>query len=424
MNDAQLKSLVKKGKSCRVAVGNGLYFRITDQGTPFWIFRYSHGGQRKQMSMSQYGKPPLGMSLSDARERTFELKAMVKKGIDPLVEKNRAKLSKLKIVDELANDWLSQTSKHLKNPQIPQRVYSKDISPKIGKLPVEDVNPRDILDVVRQINESGRPTISNDALTYLKQLFNHAIKLGLVRYNPAIAFNVKDAGGIEKSRERVLSLEELETAFQVFKDNSDIFTRDNLLAVALLVVLATRKGELIAAKWGEFDFSNLIWKLPAERAKNGIGIDIPVPKSCLPWFSELFIRASGSEYIFPARRASKRRGYISDDTLNHALAKLFGRKVDSNKKPYANILGEAGVDYFIVHDLRRTCRSLLAANNVPSHVAERCLNHKLRGVEGIYDRYDYFKERKQALNLIADQIAPLVGSPSPEISKVIEALTL
>ena len=424
MNDAQLKSLVKKGEPCRVAVGNGLYFRITDQGTPFWVFRYSHGGQRKQMSISQYGKPPLAMSLSDARERTFELKSMVKKGIDPLLEKNRAKLSKLKIVDELASDWLSQTSKHLKNPQIPERVYSKDISPKLGKLSVEDVNPRDILDVVRQINESGRPTISNDALTYLKQLFNHAIKLGLVRHNPAIAFNVKDAGGIEKSRERALSLEELETTFQVFKDNSDIFTRDNLLAVALLVVLAIRKGELIAAKWEEFDFSNLIWKLPAERAKNGVGIEIPVPNSCLPWFSELFIRASGSEYIFPARRASKRRRYISDDTLNHALAKLFGRKVDSNKKPYANILGEAGVDYFIVHDLRRTCRSLLAENNIPSHIAERCLNHKLRGVEGIYDRYDYFKERKHALNLIADQVAPLVGNPSPEISKVIEALTL
>lgn len=424
MNDAQLKSLVKKGKPCRVAVGNGLYFRISAQGTPFWIFRYSHGGQRKQMSMSQYGKPPLGMSLSEARERTLELKAMVKKGIDPLVEKNRAKLSKLKIVDELANDWLSQTSKHLKNPQIPQRVYSKDISPKLGKLPVEDVNPRDVLDVIRQINESGRPTISNDALTYLKQLFNHAIKLGLVRHNPAIAFNVKDAGGIEKSRERVLSLEELETIFQVFRENSDIFTRENLLAVALLVVLATRKGELIAAKWEEFDFTNLVWKLPAERAKNGLRIDIPIPEPCLAWFAELFIRANGSEYLFPSRRSSKRRGYISDDTLNHALAKLFGRKVDSKKEPYPNILGEAGVNYFIIHDLRRTCRSLLAENNVPSHVAERCLNHKLRGVEGIYDRYDYFKERKEALELLAVQIAPLVGSPSPEISKVIEALTL
>jgi hypothetical protein len=30
-------------------------------------------------------------------------------------------------------------------------------------------------------------------------------------------------------------------------------------------------------------------------------------------------------------------------------------------------------------------------------VAERCLGHKLRGVEGTYDRHDYFKDRRAAL---------------------------
>ena len=30
-------------------------------------------------------------------------------------------------------------------------------------------------------------------------------------------------------------------------------------------------------------------------------------------------------------------------------------------------------------------------------MAERCLGHAIRGVEGIYDRHDYFKERRAAL---------------------------
>jgi len=34
---------------------------------------------------------------------------------------------------------------------------------------------------------------------------------------------------------------------------------------------------------------------------------------------------------------------------------------------------------------------------VRREVAERCLGHKLRGVEGTYDRHDYFKERRVAL---------------------------
>jgi len=65
-----------------------------------------------------------------------------------------------------------------------------------------------------------------------------------------------------------------------------------------------------------------------------------------------------------------------------------------------------------VHDLRRTCRSLLASAGVPGHVAERCLNHKLKGVEGIYDRYDYFDERKEALATVAGLMAPLINGAS------------
>ncbi|CAK9886936.1 MAG: hypothetical protein XXXJIFNMEKO3_03386 [Candidatus Erwinia impunctatus] len=50
----------------------------------------------------------------------------------------------------------------------------------------------------------------------MKQLFDHAIKLGLLLNNPASAFKVNDAGGIEKSRERALSLEEIGQVFEIF----------------------------------------------------------------------------------------------------------------------------------------------------------------------------------------------------------------
>ena len=48
-------------------------------------------------------------------------------------------------------------------------------------------------------------------------------------------------------------------------------------------------------------------------------------------------------------------------------------------------------------DFRRTARTHLAALGVSSHVAERCLNHKIEGVEGIYNQHDYFPERSEAL---------------------------
>jgi len=115
-----------------------------------------------------------------------------------------------------------------------------------------------------------------------------------------------------------------------------------------------------------------------------VAITIPLSKLVMKCLEELKIRSVDSPYIFPNRRVSKRFGHISPDTLNAALKKMFDD-------------GKMQVDHFTVHDLRRTFRSLLASLSVPGHVAERCLNHKLKGVEGIYDRYDYMAERSHAL---------------------------
>jgi integrase len=73
------------------------------------------------------------------------------------------------------------------------------------------------------------------------------------------------------------------------------------------------------------------------------------------------------------------------------------------KLTYESTLGVAiskvkrGLPHFTVHDFRRTTRMHLAALGVEQHVAERCLNHKVKGVEGVYNRHDYFEARRRAL---------------------------
>lgn len=409
MNDAQLRSKLKSGKVGKYKVDTGLYFRVTEQQSAFWVLRYTIFGKRREMTLGRYGRPPEGISLSEAKLKALETRALVKQGLDPLAEKKRSQLPQFNTVNDVAQDWLKECERHLKNPSIPARVYRKDIAPYIGELGVNQVNSRDILQIIRAINESGRRSIANDALSYCKQLFNHALKLDLVVNNPATPFKDKDAGGTEYSRTRVLSLDEIRTVFEVFDKRPDVMTRENYLAILILLLLGIRKGELIAAKWSEFELSKRIWDLPAERTKTGVAIRIPLPEQLIPVFFELQVRANGSEYVFPSRRASKRRKYISDDTLNHALAKLFGQKVDSKKQPLPNILGEHGIKHFVVHDLRRTFRSLLAKNGVPSHIGERSLNHKLKGTEEVYDRYDYFNERKEAISQLAEIIVATIN---------------
>ena len=395
MNDKQIKSLLRKKATGRYAAGNGLYLRVSESGTGFWILRYTAHNKRREISFGRY--PDL--TLAEATVEAAKLKTEIRQGVDPQAEKKRPDSVKIKIVDELAADWLKDCEKRLKHPGIPRRVYEKDLAPVFGELGLDRITPLDVRAAIEQVVKSGRPTVANDALAYCKQLFRHGIRLNLITTNPAEAFTVKHAGGVEQSRSRALTIDELAKVFTAFQKYSDQFTRENYLAVALLLVLGVRKGELIAAEWSEFDIEAAIWDMPEERSKTGVAISIPLPPVAIEWLQELHIRACGSQYVFPKRRSSKRNGHISPDTLNAAIQKLFRE-------------GKLKVDHFTVHDLRRTCRSLMAEAGVSGHVAERCLNHKLKGVEGIYDRYDYLDNRREALQKVADQLTPIINPMS------------
>lgn len=168
-------------------------------------------------------------------------------GDDPIAERKLNRPEALITVNDLFEDWHKDLVKRLKHPRIPERIYRKDIAPTIGGLALSKVTPIDVRAILQNITKSGRPTISNDALLHMKQLFDHGIKLGLIQSNPATAFKVNDAGGVEKSRERALSLDEIAYVFKVFREHSDCFSRDNYLACALLLLLAVRKSELTEA---------------------------------------------------------------------------------------------------------------------------------------------------------------------------------
>lgn len=392
----QIKSLLNQPPK-KHADGGGLYFCVRASGSPYWMLRYSNQGKRREATLGQYPQ----MTLAQARENAVMAKQGLRQGSDPIQEKAKLALPELNTISELFQDWYdSDLSKRLKHPNIPERIFRKEIAPIIGKYAIGDVSPRDIRAVLQKVQSSGRPTIANDTLMYMKQLFRHGIKLDLLQNNPASPFSPSDAGGEERSRERSLSLEELTHAFQVFHENINSFGRDNHLACCLFLVLGVRKSELCEARWDEFDLNAGIWNLSKERSKTGAAITIPLPTQAIRWLEILHGHACGSPYVFPARRASK-RPHMGPDTLNRAISKLFGREAGRKKQP-PNKMGD--LEHFTIHDLRRTFRSLAAAEGVPGHVAERCLNHKLKGVEGIYDRYDYFEERKLAHQKVSDRI--------------------
>lgn len=402
MTAKQVAALAKSGEPTRKSDGKGLYFVVPDSGAPYWALRYSGNcGKRKQMTLGQYP----GMSLADARSEAEVFKRDLRQGVDPLIAKQRQKWTGITSVDDLFEDWYkNDLASRLKHHHIPARIYRKEIKPVIGEFKIQDVTALDVREIIQRVRDSGRLTVANDTLGYMKQLFKHALKLELTSNNPAAPFTINDAGGLEKTRKRALDLNEIEKVFEVFRSNLNSFGRDNYLLCCLFLVLGNRKSELCEAPWSEFDLEESVWHIPEWRVKTGIAISIPLPRQAMTWLSELKVRSMGSEFVFPARRRSNLL-HMGPDTLNSAISKLFGREAGRKVQP-PNVMGD--IKHFTVHDLRRTFRSLAASVGTPNHVARLCINHRQGGVDGIYDRYEYFDERKIAHQKVADLVSPLV----------------
>lgn len=386
----KVKLLVKNGTKTKIADGNGLYLRVTEIASGFWIFKYTRLGKRPEVTI---GKFP-DVSLADARDKVLYYRRQLAKHIDPQTELARATQSPFQLFDDLAEDWLKDARKRLLHPSIPNRIYKKEIKKVIGNFKITDVTALDVKLIIEKINDSGRPAIANDALGYLKQIFRHGMKLGVIDRNPADAFRPSDAGGVEHSRDRVLSQKEIVSLFGHIKNNIGRFGYENYLCVKLLLLLGVRKSELIQAPWDEINLVNKVWNLPALRSKTNSSFTIPLTEYTVQILNELKVFSRGSDYVFPSRRLSKRALHISSDTLNRALSMLLS-------------LDDVDIKHFTVHDLRRTFRSLLSELKVQPHISERCLNHKLKGIEQVYDRYDYFDERKIALETLCEKIKQL-----------------
>ena len=184
-----IKAALKKPAQ-KYADGNSLYFCVRPNGTAYWMLRYSSEGKRREMTLGHYPQ----VSLAAARALGAQVIMEIKAGVDPLYEKNKQAHAPVQTLRELFDDWYTtDLCSRLKHPTIPKRIFDKEIAPALGHRKVHDVTPLDVRAVIRKVAASERPTIANDTLMYLKQLFRHSIKLGLRSENPAAAFSVGDA---------------------------------------------------------------------------------------------------------------------------------------------------------------------------------------------------------------------------------------
>jgi integrase len=127
--------------------------------------------------------------------------------------------------------------------------------------------------------------------------------------------------------------------------------------------------------------------------------DIAAILESLPRFKTgdfLFSTTFGETPVWLSSLAKKRLDARMRRTLR-ALASRRGER--ATLPPWVN------------HDLRRTLRTGLSKLRVDRDIREVVLGHVRPGVEAVYDRHDYFEEKRDALERWAAHVAE-IAAPS------------
>ena len=182
----------------------------------------------------------------------------------------------------------------------------------------------------------------------------------------------------ESARARVLTDDEIRKIWQACEAAPSSFNR----LVQFLLVTAARRTEGSALIWSEI---NGVWTLPAERNKTGEELTRPLNKHALTILDNM-PRLVECDLVFPA-------------STNTPLASYNYHK---------RLLDEAsGVTGWVLHDLRRTARTLMIRAGIDVDTSERMLGHTIGGVRGVYDRHKYLPAMTRgfdALSILLDQI--------------------
>ncbi len=385
--DRSLKALKPKEERYEIAETNGRGFRIRifPSGKKSFIWRYKYHGKSKVMA---FGLFPDEISLAEAHaEHAEAVRKLKKEGIDPGAVKQQ-KISAEKAaetVKELGTQYINRHAKKKKKSwQEDQRMLEKDIYPFWGKRKAKDIRRKDVIALLDGIVDRGAPIVANRTLEIIRRMFNFAIERDIVENNPC--YMVK-APGKEAQRDRVLSPDELHTFWRrLYRTNMTPLLR---LAIKFQLVTAQRRGEVMAAKWEDFDLDSGWWTIP--ETKNKLPHRVPLPKLAITLLRHIDREPKKSYWLFPNPSG---KGPMTDRAPTRALARN---------------LETLGIDHFTPHDLRRSAASQMASAGVSRLVISKVLNHAEKGVTAVYDRHSYDAEKEKALEIWSQRLQQLIG---------------
>ena len=363
--------------------GGTLFLCVAPGGSKSWIQRITINGKRHDMGLGGW---PL-TSLAEAREQAFENRKFARAGGDPLALKRRPDVPTFREAVEKVIGFHEPTWKDGGKTAKLWRATLRDYAlPKIGHKRVSDITSADVLSVVSAIWNTKHETARK-----VKRRIGTVLKWAMVQGyrgdNPVEALSVAlPKADNHKGHFRTIHHSNVAEAVSVVRESGA--NPATVLAYEFLTLTACRSSEVRFATWEEVNLDTRTWIIPSERMKAAREHRVPLSSRALAILNEARVRFGESVLIFPASG----NGAISDATLSK-----LSRENDIQGTP---------------HGMRAAFRSWCADANFSREIAEACLAHVVKGVEGAYQRSDLFERRRSVMQKWADYVT---GAPSADV---------
>lgn len=390
----------------------GLFLRVTAKGAKSYVVRYSADGRRGEAALGD----ARAISLKTARAKALDtLSDLTVRRIDP-VEARRAAIKREKAKKEESFAALearySADAARRKRPNTldyERWLLDNHVLPRLGTKRYADLKRGEIISFIEDVGARVGGVTANRAHAIIRQVLNYALKRDLIDANPALAIERLFP---ENSRDRVLNdaeMRKLWAFWQAAKRNEgkglkagreegqrpiNVVSPGAAIALELCLLTLQRAGEVAGARIEEFNWDDKLWIIPAERMKGKRAHAVPLSQLALKRFKAAF-ELSKSHLAFPARGGE---APLEAKRLTRAMARSCKALEVAHASP---------------HDLRRTGRTLLTSERVGVgyEVAERVIAHLVgSAVSRVYDRNEYLREKRAALEAWASELGRIVGA--------------
>lgn len=387
LSDAAIRAAKPGPKSYKLFDEGGLFVLISPSGGKLWRMKFRHMGKEQLLSLGRY--PDVG--LKDARERRDHARKQIASGANPAFEKKRAAIAasvgaantfKL-VADEFIEKRAQEGLKTITTDKA--KWLLAQLEPALGSRPIAEIEPYELLDVLKRVELSGRHETAKRLLAFSGRVFRYGVATARARRNIAADLQGALISPQVKHHAAILDPKAVGGLLRAIDGFDGHPTTQWALRLAPHVFV--RPGELRMAEWAEIDLEAAIWRIPGSRMKMNREHVVPLSTQAIDILKEAQALTGAGRYVFPSVRTNLRP--MSENTLNAALRRMG----------YGN-------DDMTAHGFRSTASTLLNESGKWSVDAiERALAHgDSDSVRAAYHRGAHWDERVRMAQWWSDHL--------------------